>query len=75
MPMADCVIAALEEVAAGADEEVEEPVADTLAEPLAEAVRDACADDGKIDTLSPVAFVQETLVGIETLLLKMRSAH
>lgn len=66
-------------MAAGAEDEDEEPlvepVMDMVAELLAAAVSDACADEGRIDTLSPVAFVQEMLDGTEALLLRVRSAH
>lgn len=78
MPIADCIVAAPEaEVAAGApeDEPVVEPVAEAEAfEP--EGVGGACvSDEGSVETVSPVAFVQDTLLGIVALLLKVRSAH
>lgn len=68
---------------AAPEAEVEEAVGADEDEPVAEAeefapdgVAGACvSDEGSVETVSPVAFVQDTLLGIVALLLRVRSAH
>lgn len=62
--------AALDDVAEGVAVDVAEPVARAM-EPDSPAV----ADCASVWTVSPVAFVQETLLEIVTLLRRIKSAH